>query len=70
MQLASAQITANGDGSLDASESGMSFIVGPMDSSASIQIHVKLSAERGDCELPYRVTYIGAAPTITPVAAG
>jgi len=68
-QKASAQITANGDGSLDASESGMSFNVGPMQANASVQVHVKISAERDDCELPYRVTYVGAAPTITPVAA-
>jgi len=69
-QLASAQITANGDGSLDASESGVSFHVGCMQANASVQVHVKLSVERDDCELPYRVTSIGAAPTITAVAAG
>ncbi len=69
-QLASATITANGDGTLDASESGMSFKVGLMQSGASVQVHVKMSAERGDCELPYRVTSIGSAPTITAVAAG
>jgi len=69
-QLASAQITANGDGTLDASESGMSFKVGPMQADSSVQVHVKMSAERGDCELPYRVTSIGDAPTITAVAAG
>jgi len=70
MQIASAQITANGDGSLDASESGMSFVLGPMQANASVQIHVKMSAERNDCELPYRVTYVGAAPTVTPIVAG
>ena len=68
-QLASAQITANGNGTLDASESGVSFIVGPMQADASVQVHVKMDTERDDCELPYRVTYVGAAPTITPVAA-
>lgn len=68
-QLASATITANGDGTLDASESGVSFRVGCMQSGASVQVHVKMSAERGDCELPYRVTSVGAAPTITAVAA-
>ena len=68
-QLASAQITANGDGSLTADESGVSFILGPMAPNASVQIHVKMDTERGDCELPYRVTYVGAAPTVTPVAA-
>lgn len=69
-QMASAKITANGDGSLDASESGISFKVGPMQANASVQVHVKMDTERGDCELPYRVTSIGAAPTITAVAAG
>lgn len=69
-QLASAQITANGDGTLDASESGMSFKVGAMQANSSVQVHVKMNAERGDCELPYRVTSIGDAPTITAVAAG
>jgi hypothetical protein len=68
-QKASAQITANGDGSLDASESGISFDIGPLAAAESIQIHVKMDTERGDCELPYRVTYVGAAPTVTPVAA-
>ena len=68
-QLASAQITANGNGTLDASESGVSFIVGPMQANASVQVHVKMDTERDDCELPYRVTYVGSAPTITPVAA-
>jgi hypothetical protein len=67
-QIASAQITSNGDGTLDASESGMSFIMGPMQANASVQIHVKMNAERGDSEQPYRVTYVGAAPTITAVA--
>jgi len=68
-QIASAQIVANGNGTLDASESGMSFVLGPMAPNASVQIHVKLSVEVGDCELPYRVTYVGAAPTVTPVVA-
>lgn len=68
-QKASAQITANGDGSLDASESGVSFDVGPLGPNESVQVHVKLSVERADAEIPYRVTSVGAAPTITPVAA-
>lgn len=68
-QKASAQIVANGNGTLDASESGISFDIGPMGSNASVQIHVKESAERGDVEIPYRVTYVGAAPTVTAVAA-
>lgn len=69
-QMASAQITANGDGTLDASESGVSFHVGCMQANASVQVHVKMDTERGDCELPYRVTYVGNAPTITAIAAG
>lgn len=67
-QIASAQITANGNGTLDASESGMSFVLGPMQANASVQLHVKIDTERGDSEQPYRVTYVGAAPTITAVA--
>ena len=63
------QITANGDGSLEHSEDGVSFDIGPLGPNESLQVHVKLSAERDDCELPYRVTYVGSAPTITPVAA-
>ena len=62
------QITANGDGSLENSESGVFFDIGPLQANMSVQVHVKLSTERGDAELPYRVTYIGAAPTITAVA--
>ena len=63
------QITANGDGSLEHSEDGVSFDIGPLGPNESLQVHVKLSAERDDCELPYRVAYVGSAPTITPVAA-
>ena len=63
------QIAANGDGSLENNESGVSFNIGPLGPNESLQIHVKLSAERDDVELPYRVTYVGAAPTVTPVAA-
>lgn len=69
-QKASAQIVANGDGSLDASESGVSFNIGPLQANASVQIHVKMDTERDDCELPYRVTSVGDAPTVTAVAAG
>ena len=69
-QLASAQIVANGNGTLDVTESGMSFIFGPMAPNASVQIHVKMDTERADCELPYRVTYVGAAPTVTAIIAG
>ena len=68
-QQASAQITATGAGTLAVEASGITFRIGPLQANCSVQIHVKLSAERNDCELPYRVTSIGAAPTITPVAA-
>lgn len=67
-QLASAQITAAA--ALTSANSGVSFKIGAMQSAASVQVHVKISIERGDCEIPYRVTSIGAAPTITAVAAG
>lgn len=63
------QITANGDGSLENNESGVSFNIGPLGPNESIQVHVKLSAERDDAELPYRVSYVGATPTVTPIAA-
>lgn len=63
------QITANGDESLEDNESGWSFHLGPLAAAESIIVKIKLSAERADTELPYRVTYVGAAPTITPVAA-
>jgi len=68
-QLASAQITANGDGSLDDTESGVLFDIGPLASGDSVIVKVKLSIERADCEFPYRVTYQGEAPTVTAVAA-
>jgi hypothetical protein len=64
------QITANGDGSLEMSENGFSFKTGPLASGETVKVKVKLSAERGDCVLPYKVTYVGKAPTITAVAAG
>jgi hypothetical protein len=64
------QITANGDGSLEMSENGWSFKTGPLAAGESVKVKIKLSAERDDAELPYRVTYLGNAPTITAVAAG
>lgn len=69
-QSASAQITANGDGSLDDTESGWTYRVGPMQANCSVRVLVKEDTERGDVEIPYRVTSVGAAPTITAVAAG
>jgi len=68
--LTGTQVTLNGDGSLDDSESGVRFNVGPVAASEAIAVKVKLSAERADAEVPYRVTYTGAAPTVTAVAAG
>ena len=64
------QITANGDGSLEMSENGWSFDLGPLNAGEIVKIKIKLSAERDDAELPYKVTYIGQAPTITAIAAG
>ena len=68
-QIASAQITANGDGTLTADESGMSFKIGPLQANCSVQIMVMMDTERGDSAQPYRVTSVGDAPTITPIAA-
>ncbi len=49
---------------------GQRFNVGSIAPGETIQIQVKESAERGDVEIPYRVTYKGeVAPTITAVAA-
>ena len=64
------QITANGDGTLEMSENGWSFDIGPLAGGETVKIKVKLSAERDDAEIPYKVTYVGEAPTITAVAAG
>lgn len=64
------QVTANGDGSLTDAESGERFHVGPVPVGGTIVVKVSVDTERDDCEIPYRVTYRGAAPTITPVAAG
>lgn len=64
------QITANGDGTLTDDESGERFNIGMIGINGECVIRVKLSVERDDAEIPYRVLYRGAAPTITPVAAG
>ncbi len=63
------QITLNGDATLEDNESGFAFDLGPLAAAEIVTIQIKLSAERGDAELPYRVTYVGAAPTVLPVAA-
>lgn len=63
------QVTANGDGTLEASEDGQRFSVGDVHPGVTISVQVKLSTERGDTEIPYRVSYRGAPPVITAVAA-
>ena len=68
--MAGAQITANGDGSLLNNESGWCFIIGPMVAGAIVRVKIALSAERADAEIPYWVTYVGKAPTVTAIAAG
>ena len=48
---------------------GRRFRVGAVDTTQDISVRVKLSAERGDIEVPYRVNYCSeSAPTITAVA--
>lgn len=64
------QIEANGDGTLANNEDGARFAVGLVGRDGLVAVRVHLSAERDDCEIPYRVIYRGAAPTITAVAAG
>ena len=64
------QVTANGDGSLEDTESGERYSVGMVHAGGGVLVKVKLSVERGDAEIPYRITYRGAAPTVTAVAAG
>lgn len=68
--LSGTQITANGDGSLEAQESGERLKIGAVGVTGQVRVLVKVSTERGDCEIPYRVLYrASAAPTITAVAA-
>lgn len=48
---------------------GRRFKIGAVDTTEDISIRVKLSAERGDIEIPYRINYCSeTAPTITAVA--
>ncbi len=63
------QVVAVGDGTIGVNLSGIHFHIGPLAAAEVLQVQVKLSAERDDVEIPYRVTYVGAAPTVTPVAA-
>lgn len=69
MLMSNTQVTLAGDGSVE--HNGDRFIIGVVDSGESIIVKVKLSAERADAEVPYRITYKGqSAPTVTAVAAG
>jgi len=53
-----------------ASGDGCRLELGPLAPGQDVSIRIKMSAERGDCEIPYSVTYLGEnAPTITAVAA-
>jgi len=67
--MSGTQVTANGDGSLENNEDGERFKVGMVGINGEIIVRIKLSIERDDAEIPYRVIYRGAAPTITAVAA-
>ena len=68
MILSNTQVTLAGDGSVE--HSGDRFNIGQVAASGVITVKVKLSAERADAEIPYRVNYRGlSAPTITAVAA-
>lgn len=66
------QITLTGTaGSIATGKGGHRFKVGLLDSASGLKVKVKLSAERADAEIPYRITYVGKeAPTVTAVAAG
>ena len=65
-QFTSAQITSAA--TLTSTDSGVSFRIGALQANCSVQVHVRISVERNDSEQPYRVTSIGAAPTISAVA--
>lgn len=50
--------------------SGQRLHIGPIGPTETCVVKVKVDTERDDVEIPYRVLYRGATPTITPVAAG
>lgn len=52
-------------GSIADGKNGHKFKVGLVDPTGLVRVSIKLSAERADCYIPYRVTYIGATPTVT-----
>ena len=50
---------------------GYRFKVGYVDADATVKVKVKISAERADAEIPYKISYQSlTAPTVTAVAAG
>lgn len=64
-ELTSAVTLTGAAGSIADGKNGHRFKVGSVDPSGSVRVCIKLSAERADCYIPYRVTYRGATPTIT-----
>lgn len=46
------------------------YLVGDLTAGEAVRVAVLLSAEVADVEIPYRLNYRGAAPTVTAVAAG
>lgn len=67
--LSATQLTAAGDGSHETA--GVRFEIGALGDGSDLSVRVKLSAERADAEIPYRISYRGRrTPTVTPVAAG
>lgn len=68
---ASASYTLTGTfGSIVGGISGKRFNVGQLSSTSKVKVFIKLSAERADAEIPYKITYVGRlAPTVTAVAA-
>lgn len=64
------QRVANGDGSLLGNESGWRIDVGPIEADAEVSFRIKINAERGDFEVPYKLYYESLdVPTVTAVAA-
>lgn len=59
------QVTTTGAGTLDAGINGMYFDCGPIGADGALVIKIKLNAERGDAQVPYRITYTAVtAPTV------
>ena len=64
------QVAAAGNGTLALNINGVRLNIGPVGVDEDVVVYVKLSVERADVQIPYRVFYrAAAAPTITPVAA-